>query len=201
MSAPARQLLDGCSRAIKIQRLGPGQGVECFQLMEVSAWPEFPAPPGVVLPAASDEFPSPFYEDGNKVPLGFIGASDEKQCNGCLEPLLGDEITVYTLRQLMCSTRDDAGACAPISWATAPGQRPHYFPHVFHEACILQWFETRLNTGQSALCPACRNVPFNAAHGGDVPFNAAHGGDDEVFSAGTDADDVTTLNHVSSFST
>ena len=198
MSAPARQLLDGCSRAIKIQRLRPGEGVECFQLMEVSAWPEFPAPsgvagPAVVLPAASDGIPSPFYEDAKKVPLGFIGANGGQVCSVCLEPLLppNDEddaqITVHTLRQLMCSTRDGTGAYAPISWAGGG----HYFPHVFHETCILQWFNQQLNTGQSACCPKCRKAPFNAAHGGD----------DQVFSAGSDADDVTTLYQVSSFST
>ena len=197
MAAPARQLLDCCSRAMKIQRLRPGVGVECFQLMEVSAWPEFPAPPGVVLPAASDEVPSPFYEDGNKVPLGFIGAND-MLCNVCIEPLLQDDaqITVHALRQLMCSARDGTGAYAPISWA---GGR-HYFPHVFHEACILQWFAQQLNAGQSASCPTCRKAPFNAAHGGDDQVFSADGGDDQVFSAGADADDATTLDQVSSFS-
>ena len=169
-NAQARQLLDGCSRTITVTRLAAAVGVNAFRVA-TGAFPEFrpggAAAAAVVLPAASDEFPTPFFRDGIRKPESFIGDGDEemtKKCGVCASSLLGqpdgDELAVdqpVMLRQLMCHQRNpQMGAVAKPVWWTAGGD--HYFPHLFHGECIEAWFQTKLQQHQQPVCPECRST-------------------------------------------
>jgi hypothetical protein len=172
-TARARQLLDSCSRTIAVTRIQTGDGVKAFRA-ETSAFPELhaggAAAAAVALPGASDEFPTPFFNDGIKTPENFNvdgGEGRRKICLLCLSDLIGDEhgeaLAVgqsVTLRQLMCThPQPGTGALQPAACKMAGGS--HYFPHVYHGPCIENWFRTKLQEGQPPSCLYCRAVFSN----------------------------------------
>lgn len=169
-NALARQLLDSCSRTITVTRIQAGDGVNAFRA-ETSAFPELhaggAAAAAVALPAASDEFPTPFFNDGIKTPENFNvdgGEGRRKTCGVCKYDLIGDDLgealavdQSVTLRQLMCTHLQPDGALQPQTWSGGG----HYFPHVCHSPCIEKWFRTKLQQGQPPFCPQCKAVFSN----------------------------------------
>ena len=159
--AGARQLLDSCSRTITVTRIQAGDGVNAFRA-ETSAFPELhaggAAAAAVALPAASDEFPTPFFNDGIKAPENFNVDGGRKTCDVCQYDLIGDELgealavgQSVTLRQLMCIHPQ---RLQPQAWAGGG----HYFPHVYHGPCIETWFASNLQQQQPPACPHCKAV-------------------------------------------
>lgn len=170
-NARARQLLDSCSRTITVTRIQAGDGVNAFRA-ETSAFPELNASgaavAAVALPAASDEFPTPFFNDGIKVPENFNvdgGEGGKKTCGVCFNDLIGDELgealavgQSVTLRQLMCTQlQPGTGARQPLHWLGGG----HFFPHVYHGPCIEAWFLLKLQQHQPPACPHCKAVFSN----------------------------------------
>ena len=168
-NALARQLLDSCSRTITVTRIQAGDGVKAFRA-ETSAFPELhaggAAAAAVALPAASDEFPTPFFNDGIKTPENFNNVDGgTKICDVCQCDLIGDEhgeaLAVgqsVTLRQLMCTHKQPGtGALQFQAWAGGG----HFFPHVYHSPCIEKCFVKKLQEHQPPACPHCRAVFSN----------------------------------------
>jgi hypothetical protein len=174
--AHARQLLDSCSRTVTVTRLQPGSHINAFEA-RTSAFPVFVPglhgadAPANVLPAASDVFPTPLFNDGVKMPENFNTNGEDPIPCWCGCDLLGapppaDEIEgdwpgelavgqSVTLRQLMCrQLQPGTGAMLPLDWAGGG----HYFPHVFHSVCLEKWFQTLLQQHQQPTCPTCRAV-------------------------------------------
>jgi hypothetical protein len=162
-NARARQLLDACSRTITVTRVQAGAGVNAFRV-ETSAFPELHAGvPVAGVPAASDEVPTFFYENGIKTPENFnVDGGNGKMCLVCANDLIGDELgealpvdQSVTLRQLMCmQLQPGTGAMQPVHWLGGG----HFFPHACHSPCIEKWFVTKLQEHQLPTCPKCRCV-------------------------------------------
>ena len=180
-NARARQLLDSCSRTITVTRIQAGDGVNAFRA-ETSAFPELNASgaavAAVALPAASDEFPTPFFNDGIKVPENFNvdgGEGGKKTCGVCFNDLLGDELgealavgQSVTLRQLMCTQlQPGTGAMQLAAWAGGG----HYFPHVYHGPCIEECFRTKLQQHHPPDCPLCK-AEFSNHHQSEEQIEA-----------------------------
>jgi hypothetical protein len=181
-NAPARRLLDGCSRTITVTRLQAGADISAFRA-ETSAFPELHAGSAaaavVALPAAgNDYFPTPLFNDGIRTPESFnVDGEERKACGVCKNDLLGnelgDELNVgqsVTLRQLMCMQQNPAtGSMEPVHWAG-----DHRFPHVFHSHCIEDWFQVKLQQHLLPVCPHCKSV-FRLSHEPIVDFGDGFG--------------------------